>query len=45
LREALELHRRAGARTIVEPHRLEDAVAAYERVATGTAFMRAVLVP
>jgi len=45
LREVLELHRRAHARTIVESHRLEDALTAYERVAAGTAFMRAVLVP
>jgi hypothetical protein len=41
----LELHRRIGARTIVEAHRLDDALAAYERVATGAAFLRAVLVP
>jgi dehydrogenase len=45
LREMLELHRRIGARTIVEAYRLDDALAAYDRVATGAAFLRAVLVP
>lgn len=45
LRETLELHRRSGARTVVERHSLEDALAAYERVASGAAFLRAVLVP
>src|SRR5262249_20577598 len=45
LREVLELHARAGARTIVEPYPLSQALDAYERVETGQARFRAVIVP
>lgn len=45
LREVLELHQRSGSRVIVEEYELDDAVAAFERVRTGAARFRAVLVP
>ncbi|MGI9659130.1 MAG: hypothetical protein ACR2OD_09495, partial [Gaiellaceae bacterium] len=35
LREALELHARAGVKTAVEPYRLDDALTAFERVESG----------
>ena len=45
LREVLELHTRSKSRVIVEEYALDDAVAAFERVRTGAARFRAVLVP
>jgi D-arabinose 1-dehydrogenase-like Zn-dependent alcohol dehydrogenase len=45
LREALELHRRAKAKTMVETYGLNEARKAYERVRSGVARFRAVLVP
>jgi D-arabinose 1-dehydrogenase-like Zn-dependent alcohol dehydrogenase len=45
LREVLELHARAGARTIIEPYPLSKALDAYENVETGQARFRAVIVP
>jgi D-arabinose 1-dehydrogenase-like Zn-dependent alcohol dehydrogenase len=45
LREVLELHKRAKAKTVVEAYPLERALDAYERVASGTTRFRAVLVP
>jgi dehydrogenase len=45
LREALELHRRTKARTIIEAYPIEEAPRAFERVANGEVRFRAVLVP
>ena len=45
LPEVLELHRRARVKTLVETYSLDEALTAYERVASGTARFRAVLVP
>jgi D-arabinose 1-dehydrogenase-like Zn-dependent alcohol dehydrogenase len=45
LHEALELHARSGATTLVETYPLAAAEEAYERVRSGTARYRAVLVP
>lgn len=45
LKEVLELHERTGARTIVEAYRLDEALRAFGRVASGAARFRAVLVP
>jgi D-arabinose 1-dehydrogenase-like Zn-dependent alcohol dehydrogenase len=45
LREVLELHQRSRSRVIVEDYPLDDALAAFERVRTGEARFRAVLVP
>jgi D-arabinose 1-dehydrogenase-like Zn-dependent alcohol dehydrogenase len=45
LREVLELHRRCGAKTVVETYPLDDALTAFDRVVSGEAMFRAVLVP
>ena len=45
LREALELHARAGVKTAVEVYKLDDALTAFERVESGAARFRAVLTP
>jgi alcohol dehydrogenase len=45
LREALELHAKNGAQTLVETYPLDEAPRALERVAAGTARFRAVLTP
>lgn len=45
LREVLELHRRCRAKTIVETYSLDDALSAFDRVVSGEATFRAVLVP
>ena len=45
LPEVVELHRRVRAKTIVETYSLDEAPTALERVESGTARFRAVLVP
>ena len=45
LPEVIELHRRAKVKTIVESYSLDEAPAGLERVESGTARFRAVLVP
>lgn len=45
LREVLELHHRSKARVLVEEYGMDDALVAFERVRSGRARFRAVLVP
>jgi D-arabinose 1-dehydrogenase-like Zn-dependent alcohol dehydrogenase len=45
LREVLALHLRCGAKTVTETYSLDEAHSAFERVASGRATFRAVLVP
>ncbi len=45
LREVLQLHLRSKARVVVEDYPLDDALAAFDRVRSGVARFRAVLVP